>query len=117
MFLYSVKFSIKSFRVPELFIEVPETETIGALKVCNSVDTSNTNKKKKKKRNKIKHYDVSNLVSPFILHKPKIGQDYVKVLHLLILQKSVSSLILHFTLELLFFGLLFFSLYPLTPFK
>lgn len=27
-----VKFSIKSFRVPELFIEVPETETIGALK-------------------------------------------------------------------------------------
>ena len=50
MFLYSVKFSIKSFRVPELFIEVPETETIGALKVCNSVDTSNTHTQKKKKK-------------------------------------------------------------------
>lgn len=29
----TVKFRIKSFRVPELFIEVPETETVGSLKV------------------------------------------------------------------------------------
>ncbi|CAH8292139.1 unnamed protein product [Eruca vesicaria subsp. sativa] len=28
----SVKFSIKSFRIPELFIEVPETATVGSLK-------------------------------------------------------------------------------------
>ncbi|KAJ8557634.1 hypothetical protein K7X08_003259 [Anisodus acutangulus] len=28
----NVKFSIKSFKVPELYIEVPETETIGSLK-------------------------------------------------------------------------------------
>lgn len=30
---FSVKFSIKSFKVPELFIEVPENETVGSLKV------------------------------------------------------------------------------------
>lgn len=35
MLLYSVKFSIKSFRVPELYIEVPETTTVGSLKVCD----------------------------------------------------------------------------------
>ena len=35
MFVYSVKLSIKSFKVPELFIEVPESTTIGSLKVCN----------------------------------------------------------------------------------
>ena len=29
-----VKLGIKSFRVPELSIEVPETATIGSLKVC-----------------------------------------------------------------------------------
>ncbi|MBA0609345.1 hypothetical protein Godav_021412, partial [Gossypium davidsonii] len=29
---YSVKFRIKSFRVPELFIEIPESATIGSLK-------------------------------------------------------------------------------------
>ena len=33
MFPCTVKFSIKSFRVPELFIEVPETATVGSLKV------------------------------------------------------------------------------------
>lgn len=42
LFIHSVKFSIKSFRVPELFIDVPETATIGALKVCNSIDTLKT---------------------------------------------------------------------------
>nr|ACH81292.1 putative double-strand telomere binding protein 1 [Carica papaya] len=30
--LHGVKFSIKSFRVPELFIEVPDTATVGSLK-------------------------------------------------------------------------------------
>ncbi|XP_020274364.1 telomere repeat-binding protein 5-like isoform X2 [Asparagus officinalis] len=29
---YHVKFSIKSFKVPELFIEIPETATVGSLK-------------------------------------------------------------------------------------
>lgn len=29
----SVKFSIKSFKVPELYVEVPETATVGSLKV------------------------------------------------------------------------------------
>lgn len=33
MFLHSVQFSIKSFSVPELCIEMPETSTIGSLKV------------------------------------------------------------------------------------
>ena len=28
-----MKFSIKSFKVPELYIEVPETATVGSLKV------------------------------------------------------------------------------------
>jgi hypothetical protein len=32
-FFCTVKFSIKSFRVPELLIEVPETATVGSLKV------------------------------------------------------------------------------------
>lgn len=32
--LLSVKFSIKSFRVPELYIEVPETASVGSMKVC-----------------------------------------------------------------------------------
>lgn len=32
---YSVKLRIKSFRVPELFIEIPETATVGSLKVLN----------------------------------------------------------------------------------
>ena len=74
MFLYSVKFSIKSFRVPELFIEVPETATIGALKVCGSIypfDTFTTQTHTIEYYNK--HYNVSFLVSPSILHKPKIG--------------------------------------------
>ncbi|XP_024991492.1 telomere repeat-binding protein 4-like isoform X3 [Cynara cardunculus var. scolymus] len=31
-FLHSVKFSIKSFKVPELYVEVPETATVGSLK-------------------------------------------------------------------------------------
>lgn len=31
----SVKLRIKSFRVPELFIEIPETATVGSLKVSN----------------------------------------------------------------------------------
>lgn len=30
---FPVKLRIKSFRVPELFIEIPETATIGSLKV------------------------------------------------------------------------------------
>lgn len=30
-----VKLSIKSFKVPELFIDIPETATIGSLKVCD----------------------------------------------------------------------------------
>lgn len=30
---YSVKLRIKSFKVPELFIEIPETATVGSLKV------------------------------------------------------------------------------------
>lgn len=29
----SVKLKIKSFRVPELFFEIPETATVGSLKV------------------------------------------------------------------------------------
>lgn len=33
-YVLSVKFSIKSFMVPELYIEVPETATVGSLKVC-----------------------------------------------------------------------------------
>lgn len=33
---YSVKLSIKSFKVPELFIEIPATATVGSLKVCIS---------------------------------------------------------------------------------
>ena len=32
-FCYSVKLSIKSFRVPELFVEIPATATVGSLKV------------------------------------------------------------------------------------
>lgn len=32
-FFCTVKFSIKSFRVPELYIDVPETATVGSLKV------------------------------------------------------------------------------------
>lgn len=32
-FHYSVKLSIKSFRVPELFVEIPATATVGSLKV------------------------------------------------------------------------------------
>lgn len=31
--LCAVKFSIKSFRIPELYVEVPETATIDSLKV------------------------------------------------------------------------------------
>ncbi|PPR92709.1 hypothetical protein GOBAR_AA27968 [Gossypium barbadense] len=34
---YSVKFRIKSFRVPELFIEIPESATIGSLKCLVAV--------------------------------------------------------------------------------
>lgn len=33
VFNCTVKFSIKSFKVPELFIEVPENATVGSLKV------------------------------------------------------------------------------------
>lgn len=33
MFNCTVKFSIKSFKVPEVLIEVPETATVGSLKV------------------------------------------------------------------------------------
>ncbi|KAK4376036.1 hypothetical protein RND71_006713 [Anisodus tanguticus] len=33
----SVKFRIKSFRVPELFVEIPENATIGSLKACESI--------------------------------------------------------------------------------
>lgn len=32
-FEYSVKLRIKSFKVPELFVEIPETATVGSLKV------------------------------------------------------------------------------------
>lgn len=35
--LFAVKFSIKSLRIPELFIEVPETATVGSLKVLDSM--------------------------------------------------------------------------------
>jgi hypothetical protein len=31
--LFSVKLRIKSFNIPELFVEIPETATIGSLKV------------------------------------------------------------------------------------
>lgn len=31
--LFAVKFSIKSLRIPELVVEVPETATVGLLKV------------------------------------------------------------------------------------
>lgn len=34
-FFNSVKLSIKSFKVPELYVEVPETATFGSLKVYN----------------------------------------------------------------------------------
>lgn len=33
MCFLTVKFSIKSFRIPELLIDVPETATVGSLKV------------------------------------------------------------------------------------
>lgn len=33
--VYSVKLRIKSFKVPELFVEIPTTATVGSLKVCN----------------------------------------------------------------------------------
>ncbi|XP_022754502.1 uncharacterized protein LOC111302883 isoform X1 [Durio zibethinus] len=33
--LYSVKLRIKSFKVPELFVEIPTTATVGSLKVCS----------------------------------------------------------------------------------
>uniref|UniRef100_A0A3Q7GNU2 Telomere repeat-binding protein 1-6-like ubiquitin-like domain-containing protein n=1 Tax=Solanum lycopersicum TaxID=4081 RepID=A0A3Q7GNU2_SOLLC len=33
----SVKLKIKSFRVPELFVEIPENATVGSLKACESV--------------------------------------------------------------------------------
>lgn len=36
-FFFSVKFSIKSFKVPELYIEIPETATVGSLKVYCSI--------------------------------------------------------------------------------
>lgn len=36
--LSSVKLKIKSFRVPELFIEIPENATVGSLKACKSVN-------------------------------------------------------------------------------
>jgi hypothetical protein len=32
---FSVKLSIKSFKVPELVIEIPATATVGSLKVCH----------------------------------------------------------------------------------
>jgi len=35
-FLFAAKFSIKSFKVPELFIEIPENATVGSLKVNDS---------------------------------------------------------------------------------
>ena len=31
--VYSVKLCIKSFKVPELFVEIPTTATVGSLKV------------------------------------------------------------------------------------
>lgn len=34
-FHFSVKFSIKSFKVPELCIDIPENATVGSLKVGN----------------------------------------------------------------------------------
>lgn len=34
----SVKLSIKSFKVPELYVEVPETATFGSLKVYNYLE-------------------------------------------------------------------------------
>jgi hypothetical protein len=33
LFLLAVKLRIKSFKVPELLIEIPETATVGSLKV------------------------------------------------------------------------------------
>ena len=35
--LIAVKLSINSFRIPELFIEVPDTATVGSLKVCDKM--------------------------------------------------------------------------------
>lgn len=34
-FFFSVRLRIKSFRVPELFVEIPETATVGSLKVTS----------------------------------------------------------------------------------
>lgn len=34
---HAVKFRIKSFRVPDLFVEIPENATVGSLKACESV--------------------------------------------------------------------------------
>lgn len=42
IFLCPVKFSIKSFKIPELLIDVPETATVGSLKVyATAYSTSN----------------------------------------------------------------------------
>lgn len=38
-----MKLSIKSFKVPELFIDIPETATIGSLKVCDSTSSERYN--------------------------------------------------------------------------
>lgn len=36
----SVRLRIKSFRVPELFVEIPETATVGSLKVTSLPNSS-----------------------------------------------------------------------------
>jgi hypothetical protein len=33
-FILAVKLRIKSFKVPELLVEIPESATVGSLKVC-----------------------------------------------------------------------------------
>lgn len=35
LYFFSVRLRIKSFRVPELFVEIPETATVGSLKVTS----------------------------------------------------------------------------------
>lgn len=40
-FTSTVQLSIKSFKVPELFVEIPETATVGSLKV-NTISSNSS---------------------------------------------------------------------------
>lgn len=44
-FILAVKLRIKSFKVPELLVEIPESATVGSLKVCTGHPLTITCKK------------------------------------------------------------------------